>query len=83
MERQGQGSGYRCGGHREQMGLQALVEQSVPLVHTEAVLLIHHHQSQAGKNHGILQQGMGPHQTREPLARSSSSWRRLVFGVAS
>ena len=65
MEGQGQGSGDRGSGHREQVGLQTLVEQSVPLVDAEAVLLIHHHQSQAGKHHRILQQGMGPHQNLE------------------
>ena len=44
------------------MGLQALVEQAIPLMHTETVLFIHHHQPQAVENDRILEQGMGAHQ---------------------
>ena len=47
------------------MGLQALIEQAMALVHAKTVLLIHHHQAEAGEAHRILQQGVGAHQNFE------------------
>ena len=62
VDREGQGAGDGCGGHREQVGLQSLGHQTVSLPDAEAVLLIHHHQPQPGKLNWILQEGMGAHQ---------------------
>jgi len=43
------------------VGLQTFAEQTVALMHTEAVLLIHHHKAEAGEHHRVLQQRMGAH----------------------
>ena len=62
MHRQGEGARDRRGGHRQQMGLQALGQQPVALAHSEAVLFIDHHQTEAIELHRVLQKGMGAHQ---------------------
>ena len=48
MQGEGQGAGNRRGRHGEQMGLQALVQQAIALMHPEPVLLIYHHQPKPG-----------------------------------
>ena len=81
MERKRQGSRNRCSGHREQMGLQALVEKTVALTHSKAMLLINHHQSQTIEGNWILQEGMGSHKNAQRSAgeiaqnlSSAASW---------
>ena len=62
MERKGEGTGNRGGGHGQQVGLEALGKQAVALTHPKAVLFIDHHQPQAIELDRIFQEGVGADQ---------------------
>ena len=55
---QDQGSRDRRRGHDQHVGLFALGGQQEPLVNAKAVLLIDNHETEIGKIHALLEQGM-------------------------
>ena len=56
FERQRQGAWYGCGGEGQHIHLGPQLFQRFLLPHTEAVLLVHDHQTKAGEFHTALQQ---------------------------
>ena len=50
------------------MGLQSLVEKTVALTHSKAMLLINHHQSQTFELDWILQESVGAHKNAQRTA---------------
>ena len=61
VEEQPQGAGDGRGAHDQQVGVLGFFGQQAPLPHPEAVLLVHHGQTQPGKGDPLAEDGVGAH----------------------